>query len=525
MAQLLQDGKEQSEFALSTPVANITYVIIRELHIDKSAPAVKVDTLVRFEPFTIHFIGARNEQIGELHIPSIPPSCYLAARLATEKLKHLDHPTDTEEFKAVSAIINHLARELDENNVEYQCDLGKTPSGIARRLTRLQRTSLLEKEWIETGTIKKGSSRELDLMREQAADDLHAALRDPVANLEAVEAQCLALELSTDSKRIEPLDITRVRGLQSLHLPGELPYRVYAADLYVRALAAQKEVVPTTVEGFKSILPEFSKDSIRTTPVTAQGSTSASVIDLAYGGSPAPAILDLVASHPDYRAIREVGLTSADFPTAPNGTWTDDREEPTRLTRDLVVRSIRVLAGRSPEDDAVWTAKTFRLTIPKLTISRLRKTEVNIWGTTPAAAIRKAYGDSPSKAVLDAVMSYPEFKPIQTLGLTEFDLSATAKGLWSENGEPTAIARFGVRRLLETIAYSISPKLNPTSPEDFKEILPHFVRPNFSQPVGVWKRDLSAMMSTVYRNSPTRALQDLARHDREFAFLKDLDLQ
>jgi len=105
---------------------------------------------------------------------------------------------------------------------------------------------------------------------------------------------------------------------------------------------------------------------------------------------------------------------------------------------------------------------------------------------------------------------------IKEYGLREWDLNANC---WTKKGKPTDTAREATKEFIKVLASEKG--VDYRTKEGFKEILSDLIVDNFKKkPINDWDTTLGGMIQT-YGNSPSSAVLDLIKHDKDFSKLRD----
>jgi len=206
-----------------------------------------------------------------------------------------------------------------------------------------------------------------------------------------------------------------------------------------------------------------------------------------------------------------ISIMPYDFPSV-NGIWKSDSAHEYQLsaTKEL----IKVLADEKGVD--YRTKEGFKEILSDLTNNNFKKKPINDWDTTLGGMIGNAYKGSPSSAVLDLIDHDDEFPVIKEYGLREWDLNANC---WTKKGKPTDTAREATKELIKVLASEKG--VDYRTKEGFKEILSDLTLKNFyKKPINDWDTTLRGMIDSAYGNSPSSAVLDLIKHDKDFSRLR-----
>jgi len=209
-----------------------------------------------------------------------------------------------------------------------------------------------------------------------------------------------------------------------------------------------------------------------------------------------------------------ISIMPYDFPKV-RGIWKSDSAHEYQLsaTKEL----IKVLASEKGVD--YRTKEGFKEILSELTVNNFRKKPINDWDTTLCGMIR-AYGNSPSSAVLDLIDHDDEFTLIKEYGLRKWDFNPVPNNLWADKKKkPTDTAREATKELIKVLASEKD--VDYRTKEGFKEILSELTTYNFQKkPINDWDTTLCGMIGSAYGNSPSSAVLDLIKHDKDFSRLR-----
>ncbi len=286
----------------------------------------------------------------------------------------------------------------------------------------------------------------------------------------------------------------------------------------IERIAEEENVSPYTVEGFRTLLPAFSRGDLFNRPINVWGTTLLGLAAECYSSSPSRAVLDLVENDPAFGAIKDAGLSSYDFEIVPRGTWQHSEVDLRAEARPLVVDLIFQIGKFAGVDPA--TPEGFKKILPVLIRWSVEQVSVNNFGLKLKRHIKKAYGDSASEAFFDAIENEPRLSLIKAKGIERSDLELAPANHWKTSaGIPTAAARQATKNLILTLAGTV--KVDCFTVEGFRVLLPDLIQNNFNNvSYNYWGTTCNGMLQCAYDGSTARAVLDLIDHDSEFGEIR-----
>jgi len=320
-------------------------------------------------------------------------------------------------------------------------------------------------------------------------------------------------------KNLQPYDFPNVPQNTWMDKEG-IPTQTarQATKQLIKTLAEQKGVDYKTFEGFRQLLPELTKNTFQQTQINEWGTKLGSMLYV-YNHSPYAAIIDLIKNDDEFEEIRKRNLQPYDFLEAPQNTWMDKEGKPTQTARQATKQLIKTMAEVRGVDYKTFFG--FRQLLPLLAKDDFKYMSINEWGTTLAGMLQHAYNDSPSAAVLDLVMTDPEFIEIRNRNLQPYDFLPAPHNTWiDQKGKPTQVARQATKQLLMTLAERKG--VDYKTFKGFKQILPYLTAKTFSRtPINEWRTTLGGMLDS-YNNIPSAAVLDLISIDDDFKDLRGI---
>ncbi|MFH1917122.1 MAG: hypothetical protein ABIJ21_07720 [Nanoarchaeota archaeon] len=290
-----------------------------------------------------------------------------------------------------------------------------------------------------------------------------------------------------------------------------------ASKYFLCALGMKYHANPKAPSGMRRLLPHINQHNFNHLPINYWGTTLGGMLQSAYEGSPAAAVIDLVYADPRFAAIKAIGIHPYDFPKAGNRFWRKEGQ-PTQAARAMS----RLLLGQMGKEESVdeHTVVGFSYLLPFIDNKLFRKKKVNYWGTTPGSMLSHAYDYSPSAAVLDLIANDPAFREIEEEGLASYDFKCAANYTWKDRkGKPTPLARALLKKRIVEIADA--KMLNYQTRRGFLDLIPHLTMHDVLQhPINAWGTTLFGCVSSAYRGSISKGILDLIQHDEDFSHLE-----
>jgi len=323
-------------------------------------------------------------------------------------------------------------------------------------------------------------------------------------HIEDAEFACEILK--QEGHTIESFDFPNTISVwQSMRKDG-INYTTIATEKLINKLAREKNVDPTTYDGFKKILPHLTAETFHHLPINQWGTKLQGMITKAFSDSPSKAVIELINANPRFETIRD--LRDYDLPRAPRDSWISKT-----AIREATTLLLYRLANNQNVDPTTYDG--FAKILPHLTKEAISDTPINRWGTTLSGMRGPTSVERPSELILDLINNDARFDGIRDL--REYDFPSSPKNTLKN---PDILMEM-TSKLIETIAQE--EKANPTTYEGFRKILPRLKQQNFNKTkINRWGTTLESMLTKTYNGSPSKAILDLINKDQRFEQIRDL---